>query len=329
MRGILRATFQRYRADENGDMRRISEFAPSMNQQQRTSEDGNGKRLSALPTPIPTPSEEGFFRIPKYAASLVTPEEERKPGAFSKRQILRLQDNPLPSPSPRTILFLTFMIALASTTGTANANPLTRLDQKLDDLDLSSPAISVIGPLLSWLSMVLYVTSRVPQLLANARLRSTAGLSPQLFLAAFCGNFFYSTSLLFNPQAWHSYPAFGAHGWVGGDGSNRGEWISRTAPFFLGASLVLALDILVGIQFWMYAERAEEIVLVIEEEGQGAGKWKWQEVHGWMRGWRPNVSRVGTPVGSREGSAVDESRSLLGGVVGEARTSDGGTYGGV
>jgi len=326
MRGILRATFQRYRLDENGDMRRISEVSPPMNQH-RTSEDSSGKRLSALPTPIPTPSEEGFFRIPKYTASPVTPgEEERKPGVFANRQICRLQDNPLPSPSPRTVLFLTFMIALASTTGTANANPLTHLDQKLDDLDLSSPAISVIGPLLSWLSMVLYVTSRVPQLLANARLRSTAGLSPQLFLAAFCGNFFYSTSLLLNPQAWHSYPAHGAYGWVGEDGSNRSEWVYRAAPFFLGASLVLGLDVLVGIQFWMYAERAEEIVLVVEEEGQNAGRWKWQEVHGWMRGWRPNVSRVGTPVGSREGSSADESRNLL---AGEARHSSGRAYGGV
>ena len=223
-------------------------------------------------------------------------------------------------------MFLTMLIAIASTTGTANANPLGRLDRKLDDLDLSSSTVSVVGPILSWLSTFLYLTSRLPQLIKNARLRSTAGLSPQLFAAAFCGNLFYSTSMLCNPQAWRSYPAHGANGWVGPEGSDRAEWIAGAAPFFLGAALVLMLDLLVGVQFWMFAQTLEDVVLVVEEEeeqgeGQSRRQSKWKEVHGWMRGWKPSISRAGTPVGSRGGSAAE---SLLGG--NEARI---GGYGGV
>lgn len=319
MRGILRSTFRRYREDSNGDMRVIEGLSP-LGQDERALEETR-KMSTPLPTPIPRPvsdGEEGFFRIPKYNSS-PAPDSVRKPGVFSNRTIRRLQDQPLPSPSPKTVLFITFLITIACQSGVANANPISRLDEKLDDLDFSDVAVDVIGPLLSWLSTFLYLTSRLPQLIKNARLRSTAGLSPQLFAAAFCGNFFYSASMLFNPQAWHSYEAYGANGWVGSYGSDRREWLTGAAPFFLGAALVLMLDLLVGVQFWMYAQTVEEVVLVVEEDGQAAGRWKWKEVHGWMRGWKPSISRLGTPAGSRDGSAT-ESGSLLG----EGSTSDRG-----
>lgn len=355
MRGIWRKTFVRYREDEHGDMREVIDgVAPLAQQQQQICDDNLSKKSTPLPTPIRTSvGEDGFFRMPRYTSSPPSspPVEARKAGsdgggffAPANRQIRRLQDQPLPSPSPRTVLFLTFIITLASTTGTANANPLHHHGRQptTKTTPATAAAASLLGPLLSWLSTFLYLTSRLPQLVKNARLRSTAGLSPQLFAAAFCGNLFYSTSMICNPQAWNSYPAHGAGGWVGAQGSDRGEWIAGAAPFFLGAAGVLMLDLLVGVQFWMYATSGgmggvgeeEEVVLVVEGEGSGSGRWQWKEVSGWMRGWKPSISRVGTPVGSREGSAA---RSLLGGACGSGLMGDGsgsgsgrgGGYGGV
>lgn len=105
------------------------------------------------------------------------------------------------------------------------------------------------GIVLSWCSTLLYLGSRLPQLYKNWSRKSTAGLSPLLFIAAFCGNFFYSTSILSNPNAWYDHRPYGGHGWVGRDGSDRTDWVLRAAPFFLGAAGVLFMDGMMGIQF--------------------------------------------------------------------------------
>lgn len=71
-------------------------------------------------------------------------------------------------------------------------------------------------------------------------------------------------------------------------------------PFFLGAAGVLGLDASVGVQFLLYGEQAEKVVVV--EGGQGRGiKWRWREVSGWMRGWVPSNSEVKTEEGESEG----------------------------
>lgn len=161
----------------------------------------------------------------------------------------------------------------------------------------SSTSAETAGRILSWLSTLLYLGSRLPQLLKNHARRSTAGLSPTLFIAAFFGNFFYSSSLLTNPCAWNDFPAYGGGGWVGDDGSGRLEWVGRAAPFWLGAAGVLALDAAVGVQFIMFGEEKE---IVVRERGRG----RWRRVSGWMRGWVPSVSP------SRKVGVEDES--LLG-----------------
>ena len=144
-----------------------------------------------------------------------------------------------------------------------------------------------IGRIFSWASSVLYLGSRLPQIYKNHDRRSTSGLSPTLFIAAFCGNFFYSASMLANPQVWSSYPAYGLHGWVGPEGSDRHEHIALGAPFFLGAAGVLSMDAIIGVQFMLFGEaRAEKMVIVEDERGRN----QWQRVSGWMRGWVPSPS---------------------------------------
>jgi hypothetical protein len=153
----------------------------------------------------------------------------------------------------------------------------------------------------------------LPQLLHNASRRSTSGLSPTLFIAAFCGNLFYSSSLLTNPSLCYDLAPYGGGGWAGPAGSNRLSWALRAAPFWLGAAGVLVMDGLMGVQFIIYRDREDKVaeVLVVEDE-QERGPSKWKRVTGWMRGWIPG------PVEHRKGDMVEsdtetntETESLL------------------
>ena len=152
-------------------------------------------------------------------------------------------------------------------------------------------ALEVIGRIASWISSILYLFSRPPQLYKNYCRKSTQGLSPLLFMAAFCGNFLYSASLLTNPNAWFDFPPHGGGGWADEQGNSRWEWIGRTLPFFLGAAGVLALDALMGLQFLTYgSDEAHEPLLRVDQVGKNGRHSRWMKVHGWMRGWIPSVS---------------------------------------
>ncbi|KAK4540999.1 hypothetical protein LTR36_008368 [Oleoguttula mirabilis] len=191
--------------------------------------------------------------------------------------------SPMPSPSPRTVLLIACLVAIvqASPLAKQSTPPVSR------HAHASEPtALEIAGTILSWLSTVLYLGSRLPQLYKNWRRKSTAGLSPHLFMAAFCGNLLYSSAMLTNPRAWYDFGPYGGGGWVGADGSDRTKWVAAALPFFIGAAGVLGLDASVGIQCLMYGE-VEERVVVKEVGGR---EWHWRRVSGWMRGWVPSIS---------------------------------------
>ncbi|MCJ1224327.1 hypothetical protein MMC12_000972 [Toensbergia leucococca] len=208
--------------------------------------------------------------------------EEKTTERSSARTINRRQQSP-PSltPSPKTLLLVSMLCAVL-----VNASPLQSSPEP--DLRLSAAfnAAEFIGRIFSWTSTVLYLGSRLPQIYKNYSRHSTAGLSPALFIAAFFGNLFYSTSLLTNPLAWSSYPPNGLHGWTGPEGSDRITWVSLAAPFWLGAAGVLALDCAIGVQFLMYGEGDGSGTFIEAEDAQG--RMRWMEVTGWMRGWVPS-----------------------------------------
>ncbi|EXJ84229.1 hypothetical protein A1O3_04896 [Capronia epimyces CBS 606.96] len=192
----------------------------------------------------------------------------------------------MPSPSPRTFMYAATLSSLASNVAAAPIPfPADHYRHGIHLLRVDTP-LEIAGTILSWCSTLLYLGSRLPQLYKNWRRQSTAGLSPLLFFAAFCGNFFYSTSLLANPNAWEDYGPYGHHGWVDSEGSQRWAWVARAAPFFLGAAGCLSMDALMGIQFMMYGEREDRIVKVRD----GHGYSHWERVNGWMRGWIPNMA---------------------------------------
>ena len=221
-------------------------------------------------------------------------------------KIIRIQASPLPpTTSPRVILFLSTLFTLLATASPLNAP--TTITSSLGNSSLESA-----GRILSWTSTILYLGSRLPQIYKNHNRRSTSGLSPSLFAAAFTGNFFYSTSVLTNPLAWASYPPYGLHGWAGPEGSDRGTWIALAAPFWLGTAGVLALDATIGMQFLRFGEGGEdqgaaEGVAVRTEGKRG----RWRNVSGWMRGWVPSPGPTVKGNGHGEESEESEDSSLL------------------
>ncbi|KAI9367131.1 PQ loop repeat-domain-containing protein [Aspergillus egyptiacus] len=198
----------------------------------------------------------------------------------------------------RTVLLASMLCAVVANAAPTEADPAPSSDLPLE----------FIGSIFSWMSTVLYLGSRPPQLYKNYRRKSTSGLSPLLFMAAFCGNFFYSSSLLTNPNAWYDFPPYGGGGWADADGNSRIEWVGRAVPFFLGAFGVLFLDGFMGVQFLMYGSVDDESVIEIEDPKRGRSHWT--RVRGWMRGWIPSPVRSSTPVPTPEAQSllVDEGQ---------------------
>ncbi|KAF2486310.1 PQ loop repeat-domain-containing protein [Neohortaea acidophila] len=200
--------------------------------------------------------------------------------ASTPTTIYRAGGSSFPTPSPRTLLLIACLTAMAQ------ASPLHQTAPLHPSQSPPPTPSETAGTILAWTSTALYLASRLPQLLKNWRRQSTAGLSPQLFAAAFSGNLFYSLALLTNPRAWYDFRPYGGNGWVGSGGSERKQWIAAALPFFLGAAGVLGLDASVGLQFVMYGGEEGGPVVVVEE-----GKVRrWRRVSGWMRGWMPRGS---------------------------------------
>ena len=221
---------------------------------------------------------------------------QEKSSCRSNRTITRPKSGSiLPTYSLQTVIYTTLLLAVATH---ASPHQPSGSAVHISVADASSDHI-LAGRILSWLSTLLYLGSRLPQIYKNARLRSTAGLAPALFIAAFFGNLFYSTSILTNPLAWGSYPPHGLYGWVGEEGSQRTEWVKLAVPFWLGAAGVLMLDATVGAQFLMYGEGLQGIFdELLEDNVEGGGRRRkarghLRKISGWMRGWVPSGSFLG------------------------------------
>jgi solute carrier family 66 (lysosomal lysine-arginine transporter), member 1 len=223
------------------------------------------------------------------AASSLPREKEREVPTPSSRSIRQVQRSSSPLPSPKTLLFLSMLCALAASAQPtpSHASPTSPRIEPPDHAETT-------GRILSWCSTLLYLLSRLPQLYKNHVRRSTSGLSAKLFIAAFFGNLFYSSSLLTNPCAWSDLPPYGGGGWVGPEGSARWEWVGRAAPFWLGAAGVLGLDAAVGMQFLIFGEgvKGGEPVVVVLVDEERRGRDRWRQVSGWMRGWVPSPKRL-------------------------------------
>ena len=90
-----------------------------------------------------------------------------------------------------------------------------------------------IGLFLSWICAVLYLSSRIPQIILNFQRKSCDGLSLTMFMFAFMGNFTYASSLLISQiDIWGSL------------------------PFLVGSLGTLCQDLFILYQSWIYEDQS-------------------------------------------------------------------------
>lgn len=119
---------------------------------------------------------------------------------------------------------------------------------------------SLWGQIFGYICAVLYLGSRIPQLLLNYHRKSTEGLNALFFLFACIGNLTYVLSIF----AYEPICSRRHHGhWYGGQcesGEARavyGKYILVNLSWLLGSLGTLFLDLAVFVQFWMYRDRTK------------------------------------------------------------------------
>lgn len=173
--------------------------------------------------------------------------EPKKPSAKDVRR---------PASSVQMIAFNSLTVALVCAAGVLGWYISVRsTPQGRGKHHLPEPAtleFDVLGQVFGYLCAVLYLGSRVPQLLLNWRRRSTEGVSLLFFLFACIGNLTYSTSIF-------AYsPICDGDGGVCEPGEQRqiyGRYILVNLSWLLGSLGTLFLDMAIFAQFIIYREK--------------------------------------------------------------------------
>ena len=109
----------------------------------------------------------------------------------------------------------------------------------------ASPPLSLVqlmaGSISSWVSGLLYFSSRLPQLLHNFQRQSTRGLSLSLFVLSILANLCYGVSVCLRLGE-----------------AEAGKFWRATAPFLLGSLGTIVLDGVILMQSALYKNKGEE-----------------------------------------------------------------------
>lgn len=125
----------------------------------------------------------------------------------------------------------------------------------------------VLGQVFGWLCAVLYLGSRLPQLLLNWRRKSTEGVSVLFFLFACLGNLTYVLSILaFDPKC------------EGDEGCRPGEagrifwrYILVNLSWLAGSAGTLLLDLGIFVQFFLYSKSEEDVSSEEDDDDESSG----------------------------------------------------------
>ena len=151
-----------------------------------------------------------------------------------------------------------------------------RTEKTPADEQAGSLNFSLWGQIFGYICAVLYLGSRIPQLLLNYRRKSTEGLNALFFLFACIGNLTYVLSIFaFEPLCsshyhghWHE-----SHCRPGEAGQVYGRYILVNFSWLIGSAGTLFLDFAVFVQFFLYrnsvADAADREPRNVDGEGRG------------------------------------------------------------
>ena len=119
----------------------------------------------------------------------------------------------------------------------------------------------ILGQVFGYLCAILYLGSRIPQLLLNWRRKSTEGVSMLFFLFACVGNLTYVLSIFAYEPSCARIATFSDTGCNYGDyGREYGRYILLNTSWLIGSGGTLLLDLMIFGQFWIYRGRKAEDV---------------------------------------------------------------------
>ena len=128
-------------------------------------------------------------------------------------------------------------VAEADASSTSPASRLLRLDTCISHESIPKGA-SVAGAVLGWISSLLYLNSRLPQVYKNWKRGTVEGLSWLMFFCSFMGNVTSSLGIIMRA-------------------TTRSDWV-REAPFLPGMLGTIFLDVTIITQYFVYTARANE-----------------------------------------------------------------------
>ncbi|KAK4542252.1 hypothetical protein LTR36_006905 [Oleoguttula mirabilis] len=162
----------------------------------------------------------------------------------------------------------------------SSAEPPNAHDKSAADHQAQTLKFNLLGQVFGYICAVLYLGSRIPQLLLNYRRKSTEGLNALFFLFACIGNLTYVLSIFaFEPICskhkhghWHE-----SHCHSGEASAVYGRYILVNLSWLLGSLGTLFLDAGVFAQFWVYRGNVKDESLTVEDvprqaNGEGRGR---------------------------------------------------------
>lgn len=193
---------------------------------------------------------------------------ERRPSSWSEAQHLSPAiplldtDTPRPAPKPYTylqaLLFNSVVVLMVCAAGVLGWWVSSGSHSGRKDITEQEPdfiELNLWGQVFGYFCAVLYLGSRVPQILLNYRRKSTEGISILFFLFACVGNLTYVLSIFaFDPRCG------GEHGHCakGEAAKIYGQYILANASWLAGSMGTLFLDMGIFAQFFIYRERDDD-----------------------------------------------------------------------
>ncbi|KAI9208014.1 uncharacterized protein BJ171DRAFT_455983 [Polychytrium aggregatum] len=138
----------------------------------------------------------------------------------------------------RTAIVLTGLVFLSQSAATPGSAISGRVFESSILEDIPEDTLYMAN-LMGYLSAILYVLSRIPQIVENFRNKSCEGLSLLMFLFSTVGNVTYCMSILLV--------------------SLEPEYLARNVPWLLGSAGTLLFDGIIFIQFFAYRHRHRHV----------------------------------------------------------------------
>ncbi|KAK8035952.1 PQ loop repeat-domain-containing protein [Apiospora marii] len=147
------------------------------------------------------------------------------------------------------------------------------------------PQFNLWGQIFGWMCALLYLGSRLPQLLLNWRRKSVEGISMLFFLFSCLGNLTYVLSIFaYEPTCAHP-----GHCQPGEAGDIYGRYILVNASWIAGSLGTLFLDLGIFVQFFIYSDvdsDEDDDTYVEDAESSSVDEERWDQ--------RPVLERAGS-----------------------------------